>query len=373
LTKRRVRWALRRSIGERHQAVRRHAAFVANHLAQAGRTLQRTAQRLRITSRTLRRWRHDDRLTPRLFGRPAPPSSREQRNAVIGYLDEFGPGVGLRQLRMDFPMMCRAELDDLLRRYRRVWRKRHRQPLNVLNWTTAGTVWAMDFAEAPQVIDGLSKYVLAVRDLASGRQLLWQPVREPTAEAAAESLAGLLVRHGPPLILKSDNGSVFGAPAIETLLRDFAVLPLFSPPGTPSYNGAIEAGIGSLKVRSEAHAARHGRPGCWTFDDVAAARLEANATARPRGRHGHTPDEAWAVRPSIAPDDRVSFVRSVEDHRCRARIELNVPSDGPWPAMTQRQVDRVAIRRALVEHGVLTFSRRLIPPPIPRQKADKIS
>ena len=63
--------------------------------------------------------------------------------------------------------------------------------------------------------------------------------------------------HGPPLVVKSDNGSVFGAPAMETLLHDFGVLHLFSPPGTPSYNGAIEAGIGSLKARSEAHAARH--------------------------------------------------------------------------------------------------------------------
>ena len=43
---------------------------------------------------------------------------------------------------------------------------------------------------------------------------------------------------------------------------------LFSPPGVPRYNGAIEAGIGSLKARAEQHATRHGHRGAWTWDDV---------------------------------------------------------------------------------------------------------
>lgn len=269
--------------------------------------------------------------------------------------------------------MSRAELDDLMHRYRRLWRKRHRQSLHVLQWTRPGAVWAIDLAEAPAAIDGLSKSLLAVRDLASGHQLLWQPLNEASAAAVAEALAGLMVIHGPPLVLKSDNGSVFGAPVMETLLHNFGVLHLFSPPATPSYNGAIEAGIGSLKARSEAHAARHGRPGAWTFDDVVAARLEANATARPHGRCGPTPDEAWTTRASIQADDRLSFQRSVEVQRWIARNEPEVLPEEHWTAMTQRQIDRIAIRRACVELGVLTFSRRSIPQPIRRQKAEAIT
>ena len=224
--------------------------------------------------------------------------------------------------------------------------RRHQQPLHVLNWTTPGTVWAVDFAEAPNGIDGVGAYLLAVRDLASGRQLLWQPLRQATAAAAAEALAGLLMVLGPPLVLKSDNGSAFGAPAVATLLHNFGVLTLFSPPHTPSYNGAIEAGIGSLKARTAAHAARHDRPGCWTWDDVAAARLEANATARPRGLTGPTPDEAWAAHASIPTDERISFGKLVEEHRWTARCELELPPTGPVPVMTDRAVDRIAIRRA---------------------------
>jgi hypothetical protein len=175
------------------------------------------------------------------------------------------------------------------------------------------------------------------------------------------------------LVVKSDNGSAFGAPAVATLLHNFGVLPLFSPPHTPSDNGSVEAGIGSLKQRTEAHAARHARAGHWTCDDVAAARLEANATARPRGPNGPTPDQAWSARASLPAAQRVSFQQSVEDQRCTARCALNLPPDGPFSLMDGRAVDRIAIRRALVGHDVLRFSRRSIAPPVPRRKAEAIS
>ena len=360
----------------RQDLVRRHAVRVAADIAAVGYTRTEIADLLHVTARTLRQWRHAGSSAAdsiRLIGRPAHRSTPGQRTAVIQYLDLFGPGIGLPPLRDAFPTMTRAELDDLLTRYRRVWRDRHRQPLHVLHWTTSGAVWAMDFAEAPYVIDGVGKYLLAVRDLASGKQLLWSPIRDTTAPAAAEALASLLVIHGAPLVVKSDNGSTFGAPAVATLLHNFGVLSLFSPRHTPSYNGSIEAGIGSLKARTAAHAARHGRPGCWTWDDVAAAQLEANATARPRGLRGPTPDEAWAARASIPTGDRVSFGELVEDHRWTARRELVLPPFGPLPVMTERAVDRIAIRRALVDRGVLLFSRRSIPQPIPRQKAEAIT
>jgi transposase InsO family protein len=359
----------------RQRLVRRHVIAVAADVAAVGYSTTEIAALLHVTARTLRQWRHD--ATPagdsmRLLGRPASRSAPRQRNAVIHYLDRHGPGVGLPPLREAFPTMTRAELDDLLNRYRRVWRERHRQPLHVLRWTTPGTVWAIDFAEAPATIDGVGAYLLAVRDLASGRQLLWQPLRAATAAAAAEALAGLLVVLGAPLVLKSDNGSAFAAPAVATLLHNFGVLSLFSPPHTPSYNGSIEAGIGALKARTAAHAARHGRPGYWTWDDVAAARLEANATARPNGQQGPTPDEAWTARAAIPTGERVSFGDLVERHRCRVRSELVLTPTGPLPVRTQRAVDRIAIRRALVDRGVLLFARRSIPQPIPRQKTEAI-
>ncbi len=374
-TTRRGRLTRRLQRREREDQVRSHAVAVASAIAAIGYTQTEIADLLRITARTLRQWRHDVPLSTtsvRLTGRPAARSTAAQRNQVIDYLDLYGPGLGLPPLRDAFPEMTRAELEDLLLRYRRVWRLRHRQPLHVLEWTTPGAVWAMDFAEAPSIIDGIGKYLLAVRDLASGRQLLWHPLREATAAATAEALAPLFVIHGPPLVMKNDNGSPFTAPPVAALLHGFGVTQLFSPPYTPSYNGSIEAGIGSLKARTEAHSARHGRLGQWTCDDVAAARLEANAYARPRGPYGLTPDESWATRPSIAREQRVSFHHAVEDQRCTVRTELQL-SDGVLPEAQQRELDRAAIGQALVGLGFLTFSRRSIPPPLPRRKAEVVS
>ena len=79
---------------------------------------------------------------------------------------------------------------------------------------------------------------------------------------------------------------------------------LFSPAYTPRYNGAIEAGNGSLKTRTHHHAALHGRAGAWTCDAVEAARQEANTLAHPFGENGPTCSHAMpddAARPSGTP------------------------------------------------------------------------
>lgn len=347
---------------------------VAGEIHAVGYSAREAAQLLRVTGRTLRQWRHDLRPltapTP-LPGRPLRRSSSTSRNAVIEYLDAVGPGVGLPPLRTAFPTLSRAELDDLLTRYRRVWRRRHLQPLHVLEWTTPGRVWAMDFAEAPACLDSIGAYLLAVRDLASGRQLLWQPVRAANAAEVVEALSLLFVACGAPLVLKHDNGSPFTAAGVAQLLAGFHVVALVSPPYMPRYNGSIEAGIGALKGRTAAHAARHGRIHTWTYDDLAAARAEANAYARPRGASGPTPDESWAARTSLTPEERVSFAHAVEVQRCIANDEPPPNSDDGSAAA--RATDRTAIRRALVEHGYLRFTRRLIPPPIPRRKAEDVS
>jgi transposase InsO family protein len=289
-------------------------------------------------------------------------------------LQELGPAIGVPTLQACFPAMARAELADLLRRYRRLWRRQHQQLRHALRWTTPATVWAMDFAEAPGSggIDGTHPYLVAVRDLASGQQLLWLPVPAPTAAIALQALRGLFACHGAPLVLKTDNGSPFCDGATLELLRENQALPLFSPPRTPRYNGAIEAGIGSLKTRTEIHATRRGHPGHWTWDDVARAQLEANATARPHGPAGPTPEDAWLQRPAISVAQRQLFQAAVKRRRSEACAEEQLPTDGPLPTRIERLIDRRAIRRALVEHGYLLFRRRRLPLPIHQQKTANI-
>jgi transposase InsO family protein len=269
--------------------------------------------------------------------------------------------------------MPRAELEDLLRRYRRVWQRRHQYAPRILHWQTSGTVWAMDYSEAPALIDGRDPYLLAVRDLGSGRQLLWLPVPRANSEQAILALRSLFAQNGPPLVLKTDNGSPFGDGGTQDFLRESAVFCLFSPPQTPRYNGAIEASIGSLKSRTENHATREGRPGLWTGDDVAFAQMEANATARPLGPTGPTPDERWRARPELTGAQRAAFTSTVETHRRELLTCEGAPSESDLSTTRLRLIDREAIRRALVEHGYLLFSRRRLPLPIRSEKAADLS
>jgi transposase InsO family protein len=349
---------------EHEDAVRRRAAEVGRDLLGRGWAWGRIADLFRVAGRTLRHWclRLLDHLRPACpLGRPAERSSRAARNDVIHLLDELGPRVGLPTLRECFPALSRAELEDLLGRYRRVWRERNRQPLRVLHWPVPGRVWAIDFAEPPQPVDGRDGYLLAVRDLASGMPLLWRPVEAATATQARDALAGLFAEHGAPLALKSDNGSHFTGGVIADLLAAHRVEHLLSPPHWPRYNGAIEAGIGALKDRTADRAARAGRPGHWTWEDAAGAVAEAAELARPHGLGGPSPAVMWETRTPIMSAERECFTAVIA-----RQIACGEVPGGVW---SEREVARTAIRHALEECGYLQYRRRRILPPITGPKA----
>jgi transposase InsO family protein len=260
--------------------------------------------------------------------------------------------------------MSRAELTDLLGRYRWVWRRRHRVALRVLNWPFAGRVWAIDFTGPRPAIEGRYPYLLAVRDLASGRQLLWRPVEAATAAVAGEALAALFAEYGAPLVLKCDNGSAFTSGVVEELLAASGVWALYSPPYWPRYNGSVEAGIGSLKDRTDARSARAGHAGSWTWDDVAGACAEANALSRPRGASGPSPDELWSARRAITAEERASFGAAVAEARLAQERPAETCAGGGAVVRSGRVVAREAIRLALERCGYLHYKRRSIPPPL---------
>lgn len=355
---------------ERERILRGNVAELTRWTLNLGFSLPETANRLNLSPRTLRDWCADFRIEiPRihLLGRPTLRSPLEDRTEAIDVLKELGPATSVATLRECFPWMPRVEVEDLVKRYRRVCRKRYSADPYTLSWRRVGAVWAIDFSEAPCLIDGIYPYLLAVRDLASHQQLLWVPTRDMTAPTTIETLAMLFTLHGAPLLLKADNGSAFIADATREFLSPFGVNLLFSPPHTPEYNGSIEAGIGSLKTRTERYASRNGHPAYWTMDNVAAAHIEANATARPHGETSPTPDDLWESRHPLSLAERHSFQETVQ----KQRQALSPKED--LPDMEERRMQREAIRRALVEHGILLLSRRRIPLPITSQKSANIT
>ena len=350
---------------------RRRAAELGARLVAGGRPWRAVARLLAVAPRTLRRWcRGSTNAASVPMGRPVRRSPRATREEVIRYLDEHGPRAGVPALRTCFPLMGRAELADLVRRYRAVWRARNRVPLRVLTWSGAGRVWAIDFTGPLATLAGDARYVLAVRDLASGRQLLWRAAEAATAEVTRAALDDLFARHGPPLVLKCDNGSAFVGGDVRALLAARGVVALYSPPHWPRYNGAIEAGIGALKELTAARAARAGHAGLWTGDDLAGARCEANARPRPWREDGASADALWDAQEPLTEAERAAFGAAVAAARAARDRELGSCAEHAAGVGSETSAARSATELALTQRGYLQYRRSSIPPPIRRKKAD---
>ena len=116
---------------QRECAVRRVAVICQEQLARDGTSKQQAADRLGASARTLRHWRRRDKLDglaahPR--GRPPATCDVQTRNDIIGFLHHVtGPAIGLPALQVLFSEVPTVILENLLWRYRRVWRRRYRR------------------------------------------------------------------------------------------------------------------------------------------------------------------------------------------------------------------------------------------------------
>lgn len=317
----------------------RALAVVRWRVAKDGVSLAEAAREIGISAATLgdwrQRWKHaGDRLRAKPLGRQVEGLDRSDKDAVLALLMLVGPGLGLPSLAAVFPEMPQAALAKLLTRYRKVWRWKNRGLILALRWCFVGAVWAMDYTKPEKPIEGRYTYLLMVRDLASGLQLMSLPVEVQSMEDVVAKLTYLVACHGAPLVLKSDNGSPFKNDLVEAFCRARGITPLLSPPGTPEYNGAVESGIGSLETCIHHAAARNDRPGDWTCDDVEEARRRVNELGRPRGRDGQTPDEAWKARELITDERRRAFQAQVAEMEAAVRAEWAAHPERPLPALS---------------------------------------
>jgi hypothetical protein len=271
-----------------------------------------------------------------------------------------GPSVGTPTLQATFPTMPRSELKDILRRFRRVWQYQNQRLIHRLRWHHSGTVWAVDHVQPDQPIDKMYPYAISVRDLASHYQLAWLPVPDVSAETTNTVLASLFWEHGPPLLLKSDNGSAFIAQDTGDLLAAWGILHLRSPVATPQYNGSCEAAGGSHKRMTDDQAALAAHPGHWTTSDLQQARMIRNRL----GRRKPTPEQVWQSRQPLTSTQRSQLNTTVRRYRQEERTRRGIRDEAILGGAAQASVDRVAIGRALKQHGYLSVTGRLVTPPI---------
>ena len=341
-----------------------------------GMSVTEVGDRLGVDPSTLGLWRQrwrDDRLRPLERGRPVETVDRDQRWSFLAVFGLMGPHVGLPTLQSLFPDMARSAIVDLQRRCRDIYRRKAEWIVQALRWTRPGAVWAIDFADPPAAIEGMYKKLFVVRDLASGYVLLAIPALAESASLVVRLLESLFKWFGKPLVLKSDNGGPFVSEEVQRFLEREGVHVLYSPEGTPRYNGSVEAGIGSIKTRAFWQAALHDRPGEWTCDDIEAAVRQANETGRPHGLGAPTPQESWLWRLPITDDERSGF-----DEACSRFLTEEYTQRG-WMPMARLQhrergsITRIAISRALIELGFLLIRRRRITPPVSVFRRRKIS
>jgi transposase InsO family protein len=344
------------------EAVRQRVATVCHYVQTQAVPVIQVTRYLAVSDRTVRRWRSRtcrSRTTgPEPRGRPPQPATRADRNTVYQFLRERGAGTPLVAVQAAFPHLRRADLSEIVRRYRRVIRRQRQRHQSRLLWLRTGAVWAADFKERREPIEGRYAWILAVKDLASRCQLAWLPVEEATAQTVQAMYSQLFADHGPPLVLKSDNGGPFRDEATKRLLAAQRVVPLYNPRRRPAYNGGVERANGQLAGYQEALAAFRGRAGAPTCADSAGARTLANDLARPEGWQGPTAAQLWQRRIPLAPHERDAFLCEVAQRRAQARSDLHLPADGPLEHYPQAAVDRRAVRDTLVSQNLLAIQPR---------------
>jgi transposase InsO family protein len=214
---------------------------------------QRLSKSLGVSYANFRRWKH--RLA---CGQPAcfPPGPKkvapldlDELRGEVGRLEhgcQRSRGTG-ELYRRHQSQISRRDLEVLTETVRRELLQQHQAELRHLTWHVPGSVWSLDDAELARGADQ-KLHLHQVQDLAS-RYKFTPLVGEPVwGETVALHLEQLFQRHGPPLVLKRDNGSNLNHQAVEEVLAHYLVVPLNSPPHYPPYNGGMEHAVRELKT-----------------------------------------------------------------------------------------------------------------------------
>ncbi len=202
---------------------------------------------------SFRRWKHRLAQGHPPISKPGPhkvgPLRLEALQVDLGCLRsgrERTPGVG-RLYRQYQDQISRRDLQALVETVRHEYIQHRQEELRHLTWQVPGLVWSLDDAELVRSVHH-KLHLHLVQDLPSRYKFRPFVGEQILGEAAASHLEQLFERHGPPLVLKRDNGSNLNQQAVEEVLARYLVIPLNSPPQYPPYNGGMEHAVRELKT-----------------------------------------------------------------------------------------------------------------------------
>jgi len=143
--------------------------------------------------------------------------------------------------------ISRRDLQAMVQAARREFFQQRDAQLRHVIWHVPGLVWSLDDAELIELANCLL-YLHQVQDLASRYKFTPLVGQRAAGEIVADRLEQLFWQHGPPLVLKRDNGPNLNHAAVDDVLARYLVIPLNSPPYYPPYNGGMECGVRELKA-----------------------------------------------------------------------------------------------------------------------------
>ena len=267
----------------------------------SGLTTRQLCRELDVPAATLFRWRRRrtrglpllESPGPKKLG-PLPFEDLGREIACLSHGKSRTQGTGALSQRWR-ASISRRTLSRLVAQQRKSVQQQRKRQIKSVRWKEPNLAWAIDATEYGKDQCGRKLFLIASMDLAS--RYTFEPLAtvDPDGQQVASHLGKLFRRHGPPLLLKRDNGSHFNNQWVDALLAQYGVIPLNSPVYYPPYNGGIEKGIRDLK--ETLHTCLPQPPQHWDPPAIApftraAAHLRNSHPRRILGRH--TPAEAYA-------------------------------------------------------------------------------
>jgi transposase InsO family protein len=334
--------------------------------SQVGWPYRRLCESVALPYASFRRWKHRLACGQPALSKPGPikvaPLNLDELRGYLYCLEhgrQRSRGVG-ELYRQYQSRISRRDLDVLTATVRRELLQQHQAELRHLTWHAPGLVWSLDDAEL-RSFAGYSLHLHQVQDLASRYKFTPLIARQVWGETVAVHLEQLFLRHGPPLVLKRDNGSNLNHQAVDEVLARYLVIPLNSPPHYPPYNGGVEHAVRELKTplveKILAHASIAESP-VQLWAEVLAHDL--NHRSRPC-LHGQVACQVFQSAKSAM---------KVYTRRKRREVfdwinELTSLLIRVWEVRTPRQAEtarRLAVETWLQTNGVITTTRPKVSP-----------
>jgi len=206
-----------------------------------------------------------------------------------------------------------------------------------------GVMWSEDGAGFKD--RGRKRELLLVQDECSRYKVAHELCDGPaTGNDVRELLQRAFERHGAPLVLKRDGGSIFNEESVLKLLEEWGVVVLTSPPATPWYNGRMEHAVKDVKCfeRSQREHGVRGR-----LDDRIDCGIEDLNEHRPRPVLGGLTAREVQDGPRLPLPDRARFRAEVE--RRTQELEAEATSRHERDAASRKAIEHVLSRYGLLK------------------------